>query len=213
MSRRFGARKPVVGLVGGIGAGKSTVAEEFRRRGGHVVSADPLGHAALREPSIRAAVLRHWGPSVADPDGEIDRKALAVSVFSDERARKELEALVFPWIEARVREEVAAADAEPKVRFVLLDAAVMLEAGWNNACDRLVYIHVPRAVRLERLAARRGWSEVEVEARERAQLPLTEKAARADFEVDNSGPLEALGPQVDRVLELLLSAPYPVPAL
>jgi dephospho-CoA kinase len=209
-SRRFGTRKPVVGLVGGIGSGKSTVAEEFRRRGGHLIAADPLGHAALREPAIRAAVVRRWGPEVLGADGEIDRKALAGVVFSDAASRKELEALVFPWIEDRVREEVHAADADPSVRFLLLDAAVMLEAGWNNACDWLVYVHVPRTVRLERLAARRGWSESELEARERAQMPLTEKAARADFQIDNSGPPEALGPQVDHVVGLLLAAPVPV---
>lgn len=197
-ARRFAVARPVVGLLGGIGSGKSSVAELFRQRGGFVIAADPLGHEALRQPVIRDAVVRRWGAEVLTPAGAVDRGKLAARVFSDPSQRKELEALVFPWIEARVRDlaERAPADAA----FLLLDAAVMLEAGWNNACDWLVYVHVPRAERLRRLAASRGWSAADVEARENAQLPLTDKAARADFAIDNAGPPEAAGRQVDRVL-------------
>src|SRR3954468_20553790 len=121
--------KPVIGLVGGIGAGKSTAAAALARRGGRVVAGDPAGHAALREGAIRRQIAGRW-PQAVGPDGEIDRKTLGRVVFADPTQLKELEAIVFPWIQDRLREEIAAARADPAARFVVLDAAVMLEAGW-----------------------------------------------------------------------------------
>lgn len=192
--------KPVIGLLGGIGSGKSTVAAAFARYGGRVIAADPLGHEALRQPAIVEQVVRRWGPDVLSPDGEVIRRKVAALVFADETERRALEAMVFPWIERRVREEIEKANVEPEVAFVLLDAAVMLEAGWNNVCDLLVYIDVPRALRLRRLAEQRGWTPKEVEARERAQMPLADKARRADFAIDNSGSPEDVARQVEQLL-------------
>ncbi len=196
--------KPVIGLVGGIGSGKSAVAGAFARRGAKVIVADALGHEALRQPAIRSQLVARWGPGILGADGEVNRRAVAGIVFAkNAQARDELrtlEALVFPWIERRTREEIAAARDDPHARLVVLDAAVMLEAGWNNVCDRLVYVHAPREVRLRRLAEGRGWTPREVEERESAQLSLTEKAARADDAVDNSGSPEEAQCQVDALL-------------
>jgi dephospho-CoA kinase len=195
---------PVVGLIGGIGSGKSTVAQAFARRGAKVIVGDALGHEALRQPDVKAKLVERWGPQVLDEAGEVSRRKVAGIVFAkNPGARDELrvlESLVFPWIERRAREEIASARADGQTRLIVLDAAVMLEAGWNSVCDRLVYVDVPRAVRLRRLAAGRGWGPKEVEERERAQLPLTEKATRADDAVDNSGSPEAVQWQVDLLL-------------
>jgi dephospho-CoA kinase len=195
---------PVIGLIGGIGSGKSTVAQAFARRGAKVIVGDALGHEALRQPDVRAQLVGRWGPQVLDGAGEVDRRKVAAIVFAkNPQARDELRALesfVFPWIGRRAREEIDAARADGRSRLVVLDAAVMLEAGWNNVCDRLVYVHAPREVRLGRLAERRGWSAKEVEEREGAQRSLTEKATRADDAVDNSGSPEQVQRQVDDLL-------------
>jgi dephospho-CoA kinase len=193
-------RKPVVGLIGGIGSGKSRVADQFAARGAQVVSGDALGHEALRQPPIRAKVAERWGPGVLDERGEIDRRKLGRLVFADAGQRRELEALVFPWIERRLQGEIALAQADPNVVLVLLDAAILLEAGWNRWCDWLVFVDAPREQRLRRLAEQRGWSEKEVESRERAQMPLTDKRARAGFVVDNSSSPEAAARQVEELL-------------
>jgi dephospho-CoA kinase len=189
-------RVPVIGLVGGIGSGKSLVAEEFARHGGRVVSGDQLGHEALRQPAIRAQVLRRWGPKVVGPDGEIDRRQLGAIVFGDPAERQALESMVFGYIGKGLADQVAAARADPAVKLVVVDAAIMLEAGWNKNCDWLVYVHAPRPVRLARLAQQRGWSEKEVQAREAAQWPLTDKVARADFVIINRGEPRLVAEQV-----------------
>ncbi|MFL5341890.1 MAG: dephospho-CoA kinase [Gemmataceae bacterium] len=193
------SRKPVIGLVGGIGSGKSLVAQLLARRGGFPISADPIAHEALRDPGIRTKVVARFGAEVLGPDGEIVRKKLAGPVFADDSLRRELESWVFPWVECRVTEQVAQAEADAGVQFVILDAAVMLEAGWNNVCDGLIYVDAPREVRLARVASR-GWSPEQVAAREQAQLPLAEKARRADAAIDNGGSAEQTARQIDELL-------------
>jgi dephospho-CoA kinase len=194
------AHKPVLGLIGGMGSGKSLVAAAFAQHGARVISGDQLGHEALRQPDVKAKVVERWGTGTLDATGNIDRRRLAAVVFADPAERQALEAFVFPWIERWLEEELARADKDSEVSLIVLDAAVMLEAGWNKFCDKLVYIDAPREVRLSRLARQRGWTAKEVEARERAQLPLTEKANQADYTLDNSGPPENLTGQVHDLL-------------
>jgi dephospho-CoA kinase len=192
--------KPVIGLVGGIGAGKSLAASALARRGGAVIDADRIGHEVLRRPDVLAALTARWGPRVVRADGTPDRRAIAGIVFADPAERTALESIVFPHIGAGVRERVAAAKDDPESRFVVLDAAVMLEAGWHGACDKLIYVDAPRDVRLRRLAARSGWSAADLAAREAAQMPAAEKMARADAVVANDGTPDDLQARLDRLL-------------
>ncbi|MFL5241276.1 MAG: dephospho-CoA kinase [Gemmataceae bacterium] len=193
--------KLVIGLVGGMGSGKSEVAALFAQRGARVVSGDQAGHDALRQPDVRARVIERWGPELLTKEGEINRRKLAAIVFGKEQERKALEALVFPWIERRLRQEIAQARADASVPLIVLDAAIMLEAGWHDSCDRLVYIDAPRDLRLARLGQKRGWKAKEVEEREKAQWALDDKRSRADDVLDNSGSLESLARQVDQLLK------------
>jgi dephospho-CoA kinase len=194
--------KLVVGLIGGIGSGKSQVAAAFERNGARIIAGDQLGQAALRDPDVRARVASRWGDVVLDEHGEVNRQRLAAIVFADPAERKALEAIAHPWIRRRILAEIAEARRDPSVPLIVLDAAIMLEAGWDEVCDRLLYLEAPRAVRLERVARQRGWSEKEVDAREQAQLPLTEKVIRADHVLDNSNSLEHLNRQVNDLLHL-----------
>jgi dephospho-CoA kinase len=161
-----------------------------------------LAHAALRHFAIRGRIVERWSKGVLDERGEIDRRRLAEIVFAQPAELKALEAITHPWIRLAIRREIATAQRDPHVPLIVLDAAIMLEAGWNDVCDRLIYIDAPREVRLERVARQRGWTEKEVDARERAQLPLTEKVVRADHVLDNSASLEHLNRQVNDLLHL-----------
>jgi dephospho-CoA kinase len=191
---------PVVGIIGGIGSGKSLVAAEFAAHGGHLIAADQLGHEALRQPAIKARVVARWGEPVQDATGEIDRKRLAAIVFADANERQALEAMTHPYIGRRIREEIAKARGRPEVRLIVLDAAVMVEAGWQGVCDHVVFVDAPRETRLRRLTEKRGWSAQELETRERAQMSTDEKRRHADAIIENGGTPEQVA---ERVRELL----------
>lgn len=193
-------RKPVIGLLGGIGSGKSLVAAELVKHGGRIVSGDQAGHEALRQPEIKKQLVQRWGNEVLDGQGEVIRRKVGAIVFGNPAELKVLEELVHPYIGKKLREEIETARRDPAVKFVILDAAIMLEAGWNNVCDRLVYIDAPRDVRYARLARQRGWAEKEVQAREAAQMPLEGKQQRADATVDNGGSPDETARQVTDLL-------------
>jgi len=189
--------KPIVGLVGGIGAGKSLAASLFAARGARVIDADALGYAALRDPQIRGQVLARWGNAILDADGQISRRKLGSIVFADANQRSALQEMVFPWIDREIRRELVQAEADSRVRLILLDAAIMLETGWNRACRRVVFIDAPREQRLARLIKNRNWTEEELAARESAQMSNDQKRARADDVLSNSGSPEDLARQID----------------
>jgi dephospho-CoA kinase len=193
--------KPVLGLIGGIGAGKSTVATALAQHGGKVVAADPIGHEALEQPDLRARILDVWGGrDILTLQGTIDRKKLGRIVFPSPVERSRLEHIVHPFIEQRIREEVARAQADPSSRFVVLDAAIMLEAAWADVCDKLVYVDAPRDVRLARVRTQRGWTDHDLANREAVQMPPDKKKERADAVVDNGGPPEATTAQVAQLV-------------
>ena len=164
-----------------------------------IVSGDEIAHQALRDPQLRTRIVERFGHEILGPDGEIVRKKLAGPVFADESNRHALEAFVFPWIGAKASQKIDEARRNPQSRFIIFDAAVMLEAGWNKVCDRIVYVHAPREARVARLLER-GWTLEQIAARERAQLPLTEKARRADAALDNGGSPDDVARQIDRLL-------------
>lgn len=192
----------VIGLLGGIGSGKSRVAEELARRGARVISGDELGHEALRQATIRDQVVGRFGREILDSRGEIVRSRLGKIVFADPNELQALESIVHPWIGNRLRDEVNQARQDPTLSLVVVDAAVMLEAGWNGVCDQLVFVDTPLAERQKRVRERRGWSAAELETREARQMPLTAKAARADHTINNSGSPEHLRRQVDALFQV-----------
>lgn len=193
-------RKPVFGLIGGIGAGKSTAAGCLAARGGFVIDCDKLGHVALELPAVKEQLRARWGGEVFNPDGSVNRRAVAGVVFGTPAEREWLESVVFPEIGRLADEQIRTADAAPAARFSVLDAAVLLEAGWKDRCDKVLYIDAPRDVRLKRLTARSGWVSQELTNRETAQWPAEVKKRHADVIVMNDGTREQLQERIDHVL-------------
>lgn len=186
------SRQPVVaGILGGIGSGKSAVArglaEQFR---GVLIDADRIGHQVLKFPEVILQIRQAFGDTVFDGD-QIDRRRLASEVFGDhpdrQRSRRLLEQIVHPEIDRVVQSQLATAGSAD---LVLLDAAVMLEAGWNRHCDFLIFVDTPLEDRVRRVREQRNWTESELQQRESSQLPIEEKRSAADFIVDNSGTLD-----------------------
>ncbi|MCI0379733.1 MAG: dephospho-CoA kinase [Gemmataceae bacterium] len=190
-------------MVGGIGSGKSLVAAEFARRGGSLIVADKLGHEGLRAPDVKERVVQRWGKKLLDLEGEIDRKKLGAIVFADPKELRELEKIVFPFIGRRIHEQIDKANRDEAAAFIVLDAAVMVEAGWDRHCDLVVFVEAARSIRLARVCKQRGWNEQDVAAREQAQMPLEEKRRRAHAVLTNEGKPEELARPIEALLERL----------
>lgn len=166
-----------------------------------MIDADQLGHRALEVPEVKQKLVDRWGERILKGDGVLDRRAIAGIVFESEPERKALESIVYPPIGSMAEAEIAKASAEPEVRFVVRDASMLLEAGWQGYCDKILYIDAPREVRLARLAQRSGWSAEELVRREAAQWPAEKKKRFADAVVMNDGSLERLQQQVDELVK------------
>src|ERR1022692_271234 len=192
---------PTIGIVGGIGSGKSFVADAMQRLGGYLIAADPLGHEAHKQADIKAQVIERWGNGILEDGGDVDRRKLGRIVFADATELQALESLVFPYIEKRILEAMAGARTRSDVKFIILDAAIMLETGWHRHCDKIVFVDAPRELRFERLNEKRGWDEKELQRRENVQKPLAEKRKVADAVIVNDADADKLARQVQVTLE------------
>jgi dephospho-CoA kinase len=191
---------PVIGILGGIGSGKTSVARELAKHGGHLIVADDFGHEALRQPELKQQIIARFGREMIDAQGEIDRGKLGGIVFADAKQLRTLEEVVFPYISLRIDEAIAQVRRRSDVGFIILDAAVMLEAGWHDVCDQLIFVDAPHDLRLRRVHAARGWSDADLHAREALQLPLDEKRRRAVAVIDNSTTPQAMADQVAQLV-------------
>jgi dephospho-CoA kinase len=185
-----------VGLTGGIGSGKSTVAEMLRARGAVVIDSDELAREVV-EPGTPGfdAVRAAFGAGVVT-EGRLDRAALAAIVFADPDRRAELEAIVHPEVVRRVGEIVAAhADTDD---VVVLDSPLLIETGRHRDVELVIVVSAEPETQIGRLVAR-GMDRADARARLAAQMPLAEKAEVADVVLDNEGSLDELEGQVDRL--------------
>jgi dephospho-CoA kinase len=196
----------VLGLIGQAGSGKSSVARTLERDGASVIDADALGHVVVnRDPEVRAALSSEYGAGVYGPTG-LDRARVAEVVFRDAAALARLNSLVHPRIVERIRarlDELRAADVRG---VVVVDAALLLDWGFERECDAVLAVTAPRAAQLERLAAQRGWSAAQAESLLAAQRPAVELAAAADMTIDNHGHPEQLERSARQALEQLREA-------
>lgn len=189
-------RKPVIGLLGGVGSGKSTVAAELAALGCAVIDADAVGHEVLSEPDVKAELKRLWGEGVLATCGEVDREAVAKIVFDSPDALAALDALMHPLMRKRMARRIAELSADDSCPAVVLDAALLLETDWHELCTTLVFVSAPAAARAERVARQRHWDRAELERREKSQKPLDIKRSGADHILDNSSSLSYLREQV-----------------
>jgi dephospho-CoA kinase len=185
----------LVGLTGGLGAGKSTVASMLAARGAVVVDADDLARRAI-EPGTpgHAKVLETFGDEVEASDGSIDRRALAAIVFADENRRRALESITHPEVFRLLAEEVERRRGSDAV--VVFDAPLIVETGFAEACDLLVVVSAAAADQIARVREL-GFGEEEARARIEAQVSPEEREARADVVLRNDGDLDSLERKVD----------------
>ncbi len=189
---------PVIGLVGGIGSGKSAAAGAFEKLGCVVSDSDRAVREVLLRPEVRDELVGWWGEGILDDQRRVDRRKVADLVFREPFERRRLEALVHPLVR-QSREELIARARASGAAGVIVDAPLLFEAGVDAECDAVVFVEAPRSVRLGRVRSR-GWDEAELDRREKAQMPLDEKRRRSDHVLLNEGTLEELESRVAKVL-------------
>jgi dephospho-CoA kinase len=192
-----------VGLTGGIACGKSTVAKMFSELGAYIVDADAIVHDLYRPgEEIYQELIKRFGQEIVKANGEIDRARLAAAAFDGGRV-EELNKIVHPAVIRRQEQWMREAGAKDPSAIVVVEAALILEAGARERFDKIVVVTCTPEQKIERLAGRTGMNEpaarAEVERRTRAQLSDEEKARRADFVIDNSGALDATRRQVQEI--------------
>ena len=187
----------IIGLTGGIASGKSTAAKLLGQLGAHVIDADKLGHNAYGKGSDAFnSVVSVFGQDTVGDDGEIDRKVLGSKVFGSPESLKKLTDIVWPAIKNMAQQEIESVRAEQPKQVIVLEAAVLFEAGWEDIVDEVWSTLVDRQVAIERATNRDGSDREQVEARIDAQLTNEERAEKADRLIENSDSEEDLAERV-----------------
>ena len=171
-----------IGLTGGIGSGKTTVASMFRQLGAPVVDADVISHRLSGEATVTARIRSLFGDSVLHADGTLNRKRLASTVFADPQARQQLESLLHPLVRQAMVQAVESIDYP----YVILAVPLLLETDFHRLVDRILVVDVPEAVQLERVRQRDGRSEAQIRSIMQQQIPRRQRLQRADDIIDNT---------------------------
>ena len=189
-----------VGLTGGISTGKSAAGLMFVELGCHLIDSDRISHQLL-EPgqAVHEAVVKEFGERILAADGTIDRRILGDIVFKDPQARAKLNRLVHPAVIQRQQEWLREMEAADPGGVAIVDAALMIEVGTYKNYDKVIVVTCSPGIQKQRLLARSGLSEEQIDARIRSQMPMEDKVKFADFVIDNSGDLASTRRQVEEV--------------
>lgn len=187
-----------IGLIGGIASGKSAAAAALRELGAAVLDADAAVGQQFANPEVQRLLAERWGPEILDEQGRPRRGAIAARIFDPssegEAERLWIEQLLHPRVRGAFEAEIARL-AATDCPAAVVDAPLLLEAGWGEICDELVWVDCPEPIRRQR-AATRGWPPGEFERREAAQMPIEQKRAHASWTVDSGGTLDELAQQI-----------------
>jgi dephospho-CoA kinase len=197
------AEKPVIGILGGIGSGKSTIAAEFAKLGCKVIDADKIAHELLQEPPVREKVVGLFGQAVLDSSGEIDRQKLAEAAFDDHKMLASLNRIIHPLVLQRTQELIEQCKSQNQVKAIVLDMPLLVEVGWHKRCDRLIFVNCEQKLRLER-AKKMGFEKKQIKIRENFQISLDNKASLADNTVENNSDFSAIAKQVTGIFSYIV---------
>jgi len=212
------SKKPIIGLLGGIGSGKSTVAAEFAKLGCKVIDADKIVHELLQKKAVRDEIVSLFGRTILSSAGKIDRRKLAKIVFADGRGRstclprattlgcpyESLNKLIHPLVLKRAEELIQQYKRQNRVKVIVLDMPLLVEVGWAKRCDRLIFVDCKRQIRIDRAKKMDVFDENQIKIRENFQISLDNKADIADNVIDNNSDFSALVRQVADIFSCIV---------
>ena len=187
--------KPIIGILGGIGSGKSTVAAEFAKLGCKVIDADRIAHELLDRNTVKEKIVGLFGEAVLDSSGRIEHKKLAGVVFSDGDKLASLNGVIHPLVLERAEELIEQYNQQNQVRAIVLDMPLLVEIGWAGRCDRLIFVDCEQKIRAER-AKKKDFDKNQIKIRENFQISLDNKVSLADNMIENNSDFSALVRQV-----------------
>ncbi len=198
--------KPVIGLTGGVGAGKSTVAEMFALLGAAIIDSDKLIHQQYADPQVVETLRQWWGDKVVSADQRIDRAAIAAIVFNDANALSRLQAMLYPKIEEKRRSLMADYRKDSMIAAIVLDSPKLFEAGLNKECDCIIFVETDESIRRMRTSQTRGWDSQELSKREKLLDPLDKKKTLADYVLVNHAGKADVAREVKRIFSKVLTS-------
>lgn len=189
----------IIGITGGVGAGKSSVLDYIEANYDcEIVTADDIANE-IKEPGEECyeAIVKLLGKNVLDDNGYINKKKMADAIYADEKIRDEVNAIIHPAVIARIKEKGDAARRNGRPEFFFIEAALLIECGFNDYVDEMWYIYADTNVRRERLKNSRGYSDEKIDGIMASQLSDEEFRKNSDAVIDNSGDMNVTAYQID----------------
>ena len=197
-------KKPIIGILGGICSGKSTVAAEFAKLGCEVVDADKIAHELLDRKDIKERVVGLFGETIIDAAGKIDPRKLADIVFADADKLSSLNEITHPFVLERAEELIKQYNRQNQVKAIVLDMPLLAEVGWAERCDKLIFVDCKRQLRINRAKKMGVFDENQIKIRENFQISLDNKIAGTDNTIDNNSGFSALARQVTDIFSCIM---------
>ena len=194
----------MIGILGGMYSGKSTVAAELAKLGCAVIDADSISHQLLEEKDVLKKVVRIFGKEILDDKGKIDRSALANRVFGDPAKLAILTGILHPLIMVRVEQLIAQYSPQPTIRAIVLDIPLLVEVDWEKRCDHVIFVDCAPPIRLERAKNKGVFEADQLKIRENLQISLDKKKRIADNIVDNNSDLSGLSKQIASIFSTIV---------
>ena len=196
-------KKPIIGILGGIGSGKSTVAAEFVKLGCGLIDADKIAHELLEEKSIKEKIINNFGEGILDSCEKISHKKLADIVFNDSQKLSMLNGIIHPLVLRKTEELIEKFNQQNQIKAIVLDMPLLLEVGWEKSCDRLIFVDCDEKIRVDRVK-KMGFNKNQLKIRENFQISLDKKASIADNTVVNNSGFWTLVKQVADIFSYIM---------
>ena len=196
--------KPIIGILGGICSGKSTVAAEFAKLGCKVIDADEIAHDLLDKEDIKDKIVSFFGEAVLNSEEKIDSKKLADIVFANADKLSSLNKIIHPFVLERAEELIEKYNRQSQAKAIVLDMPLLAEVGWDKRCDKLIFVDCKRELRINRAKKLGFFDENQLKIRENFQISLDNKVAITDNTIDNNSGFSALAKQIANIFSCII---------